>query len=60
MSEKFPINNFVSIGDTSQFIEDLLKSYNGESDEGYFLEVGIQYPEKLHALHNDLQFLPEK
>ena len=31
-----------------------------ESDEGYFLEVDVQYPEKFHKLHNDLPFLPER
>ena len=25
-----------------------------------FLEAVVQYPEKLHGLHNDLPFLPEK
>ena len=33
--------------------------YNKESDEGYFLEVDVQYPEKLYDLHNDLPFLLE-
>ena len=28
--------------------------------EGYFLEVGIQYPKKLHELHNDSLILPER
>ena len=40
--------------------EDSKKSYNEESDEGCFLEVGFQYPEKLHEIHNDLPFLPER
>ena len=40
----------------SQFNEDFIKNYNEESDEGYFLEVDVQYPEKLHELHNDLPF----
>ena len=33
-----------------------------KSDEGYFIEVDGQYPEKFqeHELHNDLQFLPER
>ena len=31
---------------------------NEESDELYFLEVDVQYPEKLHNQHNDLRFLP--
>ena len=38
----------------------LQKSYNAESDEGCFLKVNVQYHEKLHELHNDLPFLPEK
>ena len=37
-----------------------LKNYNEESDEGHFLEVDVQYLEKLHELHNDLSFLLEK
>ena len=48
------------IEDASQFNEDFIKNYNEESDEGYFLEAGAQYPEKLHELHNDLPFLPER
>ena len=30
------------------------------NDEGYFLEVNVQYFEKLNELHNDLPFLPER
>ena len=37
-----------------------IKNYNEESDEGYFLEVEVQYSAKLHELHDDLLFLPEK
>ena len=36
-----------------------MKSHNEESDEGYFLEVDVQYPEKLHELHDDLPLSPE-
>ena len=43
-----------------EFNEDFIKSYNDESDEGYFLEVDSQYPKNLHDTHNDLLFLPEK
>ena len=60
MSQKLPLNKFEWIEDTPQFNEDFIKSYNEESDQGYFLEVYIQYPEKLHELHNDLLFLPER
>ena len=60
MSQKLPVNNFKWIWDTSQFNKDFIKNYNEESNEGYFLEVDVQYPEKLHELHNDLSFLPER
>ena len=40
--------------DTSSLTNDFIKNYKEESDQGYFLEVDVQYPEKLHELHNDL------
>ena len=60
MSQKLLVNKFEWIGNTSQFNEDFIKNYNKESDEKYFLEVDVQYPEKLHEAHNDLPFLPER
>ena len=57
MSQKLAVNNFEWIEDASKFNEDFIKSYNEESDEGYFLKVDVQYPEKLHELHKDLPFL---
>ena len=60
MSQKFPVNGFKRVKETFQFKEDFIKSYNEESDKGCFLEVDIKYSEKLHNLHNDLPFLPEK
>ena len=60
MSQKLPVNKFEWIEDTSKFNKDFIKNYNEESDEGYFLEVDVQYPEKLHELRNDLPFLPER
>ena len=60
MSQKFPVNKFEWIEDTSQFNEDFIKNYNEESDEGYFLEVDVQYPRKFYKLFNDLPFLPER
>ena len=58
MSQKLPVNNFEWIKDT--FNEDFIKNYDEESDEEYFLEVDVQYLEKLNELHNDLPFLPER
>ena len=60
LSQKLPVNNFEWIKDTSQFNKDFIKNYNEESHEGYFLKVDVQYLEKLHELHNDLPFLPER
>ena len=60
MSQKLLVNNFEWLKDTSQFNEDLIKNYNEESDEGYFVEADVQYPEKLHELHNGLPFLPKR
>ena len=60
MLQKLPVNNFEWIKGTSQFNEDFIKNCNEESDEGYFFEVDVQYPEKLQELHNDLPFLPER
>ena len=44
MSQKFPINEFEWIEDSSQFNEDFIKI---EYDEGYFLEADVQYPQKI-------------
>ena len=60
MLQKFPLNGFEWIEDTSQFNEDFKKSYNEESDKGYFVEVNVQYFEKVHEFHNDLSFLSER
>ena len=53
MPQKLPVNNFVWIEGISQFNKDFIKFYNEECDKEYFLEVDVQYPEKL-------QFLPER
>ena len=60
MPQKLPVNSFEWIGDLSGFNKDFIKNYNKESDEGYFLEVDVQYLEKLHERHNNLQFLQER
>ena len=60
ISQKLPVNISERIKDTSQFNEDFIKNYNEESDEGYFLKVDVYQLEKLHKLHNDLPFLPDR
>ena len=60
MLQKIPVNNFEWMKDTSQFDKHFIKNYNEESDNGFFLEVDVQYIAKLHDLHNDLPFLTER
>ena len=60
ISQKLPVNGFKWVENISEFNEELIKNYNDESDEGYFLEIDTQCSEKLHDLHDDLPFLPER
>ena len=60
MSQKLPVNGFKWIKETLPFIEGFIESYSEKSDEEYFLEVDVQYSGKLHELHNDIPFLPER
>ena len=52
MSQKLPTFNFKWVEDTSQFNEVFIKNYNEKNEEGYFLEVHVQYLEKLYELHS--------
>ena len=60
MLQDLRVNNLECIKDAFQFNEDFIKNCNKESDKVFFLEVDVQYFEKLHELHNDLQLLPER
>ena len=60
MLQKLLVNNLKWIEDTFQFNEDFIKNYNEKRDERFFLEVDVQYLEKLNELHNDLPFLLER
>ena len=61
MSQKLPVNGFMWYNEyLSDFNEDFIKNYNENSDEGYFLEVDIEYPKQLFGPHKDLSFLPER
>ena len=61
MSQKLPVNGFMWYNDhLSDFNEEFIKNYNENSDEGYFLEVDIEYPKQLFGSHKELLFLPER
>ena len=46
ISQKLPLGGFKWVEETSQSNENFKKSYNEDSDRGYFLEVDVQYPEE--------------
>ena len=60
MSQKLPVNKFQQIQVTFEFNEHFTKKFNEGSDVGYLLEADVHYPKKIHELHHDLLFLPER
>ena len=59
MSKKLPVNGF-KWADNDKINEEFIKNYNENDKKGYILEVDVKYPKKLHELHSDLPFLPER
>ena len=60
MSQKLPVNGFKWVNKLLKFIESFIKDCNENSDRGYFLEVDVEYPNKLFNLHKYFRFLPDK
>ena len=57
MSEYLPYGGFKWLKNFDGFD---LRSISKESKIGYTLEVDLEYPDELHALHNDYPQAPEK
>ena len=58
---KLPVNGFMWYNNhLSDFNEEFIKSYNENSDDGYFLEVDIEYPKTLWGSLKELPLLPER
>ena len=57
MSKYLPYERFKWLKNVDKF--DVM-SINEKSLTGYFLEVDLQYPDKLHESHNDYPLAPEK
>ena len=57
MTKKLPYDNFK--WDYSFLTDKKILNYDEDSDEGYILEVDLQYPEQLHDLHKDYPLAPE-
>ena len=60
MSEPLPVDGFDWIKDMSKIDEDFIRNYDKDSDKRYILEVDVKHPKKLHSLHSNLPFLPER
>ena len=59
MSQKLPVSGFKR-KKKSKFAKEFIKNYDEDSDKRYILEVDVKYPKKLHDLHSDLPFSPER
>ena len=57
VSEYLPYKEFNWLKNIDEF--DVM-SISEKSPIGYFLEVDLEYPDKLHVLHNDYPLAPEK
>lgn len=55
MSQPLPISNFKWVTVEPEIIENILRSPD-DSNEGFFLEVDLKYPRKIHDKHNDYPF----
>ena len=60
MSQPLPTGGFKWVDDVSRFAPDEIGRLAKHGSKGYLLEVDVKYPEGLHDLHNDLQFMCEK
>ena len=62
MSKKLPVNGFrwLDSDKINEINEEFIKNYNENDNKGYILEVDVRYPKRLHDLHSDLPFLPER
>ena len=59
MSQYLPISDFKWVKVINE-IEQKLMRIKKDSSTGYILEVDLEYPQKLHDIHNDYPLAPEK
>ena len=60
MSQKLPVNGLKWVKNLSKFHERFIKSYNENSDRGYFLEIDVELPKNLFSSHKDFSCVPER
>ena len=59
MSQYLPYANFKWVKNIDKIEQKLMRIKNNSST-GYVLEVDLEYPQKLHDIHNDYPLAPEK
>ena len=59
MRQYLPTSNFKWVKNFHK-IEQKLMNIKNNSSTGYVLEVDLEYPKKLHDIHNDYPLAPEK
>ena len=59
MSKKLPVNGF-KWTDNNKINEEFIKNYNENYNKCYIFELDVKHPKRLHELHSDLPFLPER
>ena len=62
MSKNLPVNGFrwLDSDEINEINEEFIKNYDENDNKGYILEVDVRYLKRLHELHSDLPFLPER
>ena len=60
MSQPLPVDGFKWVKNVSKIDDDFINKYDKDSDKEYIHEIHVEYPKKLHDLHSDLPFLPER
>ena len=62
MSQKLSVKGFrwLDSDEINEINEEFMKNYNENDNKGYIFEVDVRYLKRLHDLHSDLPFLPER
>ena len=62
MSKKLPVNGFRSLDSDkiNEINEEFIRNYNENDNKGYIFEVDVRISKRLHDLHSELPFLPER
>ena len=59
MSQYLPYANFKWVKNVDK-VKQKLMNIKSNSSIGYILDIDLEYPQKLHDIHNDYPLAPEK